>query len=581
MRAYEQFADLVADAGVRSVFGVLGDGNMQWIAAYRELAGCSWRPAWHEAGAVWMADGWAGITGDVGVATVTMGPGLAQALPALFTAVRARRPVVVVTAALPDTQPPHAQFSAQRELVEAAGARYVHIRSAGGFSAGLSTALESARSGVPCVLAVDLNVFESADGAEQEPSAHAAGGPAGPDVEDAALDATGLEAAVALLDAARAPLVVLGAGVRSSGSVDAAIELADRLGALVGATIGGHGALPGEPWNLGVLGMMANPTARSLAAEADVVVVLGADLDRYNSDGGALGHDAQIVRVDCRPPSATWSPAARTLHLTGGVATVLDALLRRLPAEVRTGLRTGEVRDLLHRERARQSALQDLETRDGPNPWAVVAELDRRLPGNAHVVVGIGHFWYFVAPYLHPEPARSLHFARGFASIGQAIPVGIGAALASAGRPVVVVEGDGSAIMNVQELQAAVRLGADLLVVVLDNHAYGSELHKLALAGLDTATSTFDDTPFDIAAVARAMGATARTAADVSELGAALDELSTVAGVRVIAARISATTMSEVYVRQHGPASHAPPPATGLSHSAASTVHPLSHDPSR
>ena len=580
MRAYEQFARLVAEAGVRSVFGVLGDGNMHWVAAYRELPGCSWCPAWHESGAVWMADGWAGCTGDVGVATVTMGPGLVQALPALHTAVRARRPVVVVTAALPATQPQHAQFAAQRELVEAAGARYVSMADAGAFTAGLSSALESARSGVPAVVAVDLPVFETAPAADQ-PSGRAAGDSTHLEVDDAAIDVAGLEHAATLLAAARAPLVVLGAGVRNSGAVDAALELAHRIGALVGATIGGHGALPNEPWNLGVLGMMANAAVRSLAAQADVVLVLGADLDRYNSDAGALGHDAQIVRVDRRPSSATWTPAVRTVHLTGDVAAVLDALLPRLRAEVRTGLRTGEVREILHREHARQVAQQDLETRDGPNPWAVVAELDRRLPGDAYVVVGIGHFWYFVAPYLHPEPARTFQFARGFASIGQAIPIGIGAALAAARRPVVVIEGDGSAIMNIQELQAAVRLGADLLVVVLDNHAYGSELHKLALAGLDTAISTFDDAPFDIAAVATAMGATARTATDVTELGAALDELSTARGVRVVVARISATTMSEVYVRQHVHASHTQVPQIGLSHSAAWTAHSLSHDPPR
>ncbi|MDT4933872.1 MAG: hypothetical protein QOK11_1764, partial [Pseudonocardiales bacterium] len=98
MKTYQQLALLLADAGVTTVFGVMGDGNMHWIAAYREQPGCRWRPAWHEAGAVWMADGYAAATGDVGVATVTMGPGLAQSLAALATAVRVRRPLLLITA---------------------------------------------------------------------------------------------------------------------------------------------------------------------------------------------------------------------------------------------------------------------------------------------------------------------------------------------------------------------------------------------------------------------------------------------------------------------------------------------------
>jgi thiamine pyrophosphate-dependent acetolactate synthase large subunit-like protein len=102
-----------------------------------------------------------------------------------------------------------------------------------------------------------------------------------------------------------------------------------------------------------------------------------------------------------------------------------------------------------------------------------------------------------------------------------------------------------------QELQAAVRHDADLLVVVLDNRAYGSEYHKLRMAGLDPSAGAFDETPFDLVAVASAMGATARGAADHDELREALGELGTAKGVRLLDARISPSTMSETYVRQH------------------------------
>src|SRR3954462_88845 len=109
MRSYAQFARLIVEAGGSAVFGGMGGGNMHLVAGYADDPGGQWYPAWHEAGAVWMADGWARATGRVGVATVTMGPGLAQALPAVMTAVRARTRLVVVTAALPDVTPPLAQ----------------------------------------------------------------------------------------------------------------------------------------------------------------------------------------------------------------------------------------------------------------------------------------------------------------------------------------------------------------------------------------------------------------------------------------------------------------------------------------
>lgn len=544
MRAYQQFAQLTAAAGVRAVFGVMGDGNMHWVATYRDLPGCHWYPAWHEAGAVWMADGWAHASGDLGVATVTMGPGLAQALPAIMTAVRARTPLVLVSAALPDATPPLAQHANQRALVEAAGARYVEVNAADGMAAGLAAACTSARRGTPAVLAVDLAVFEECDAVDQVPPAAAAPDPAAP-------DAAVLDAAADALMAAKAPVVLLGGGVRDAGCLREALALGRRVGAAFGTTIGGRVALADEPWNLGVLGMMAGPVGRAVVDSADVVLVLGAALDRYNTDGCRLGQGARMVRVDERAPDELWTPALDTLDVTGNLPDVLAGLATRLGEYRATGLRAEALRYELDRERARQDALADEPTSDGPNPWAVVQELDRSLPGDAYVVVGIGHFWYFVAPYLRPEPQRAFHFACGFASIGQALPVGVGAALAGTGRPVVVVEGDGSVVMNMQELQAAVRHDADLLVVVLDNRAYGSEYHKLRMAGLDPSAGAFDETPFDLVAVASAMGATARGAADHDELREALGELGTAKGVRLLDARISPSTMSETYVRQH------------------------------
>lgn len=563
MRAYEQFARLVGDAGVHIVFGVLGDGNMHWVAAYRDQPECRWLGAWHEAGAVWMADGYAARSGGVGVATVTMGPGLAQALPAVMTTVRAGRPLVLITAQLADVRPGLAQYADQRAMTEAAGARYVLVDDAAHLASGLDQAMRSARERQPAVLAVALDVFEHGVAVEQ-----VATGSGAPE----AAAAPDITAGAAALNAAQRPLVLMGAGVGRSETLPAALELARRIGAVVGTTVGGRAALPeaDQPWALGVLGMMANPTAREIAADVDLVVVLGAALDRYNSDGAELGRSTTIVRVDRRSAPHLWSPSSDTVNVTGDLADVLPELLPAVPGPARTGLRTDTVRAALRDEQRRQAALADVPTSDGPNPWAVVRELDARLPGNAHVVMGIGHFWYFSTPYLSPASDRSFHFACGFASIGQAIPVGVGAAATSADRPVVVIEGDGSAVMNGQELQSAVRHGSDLLVIVLDNSAYGSEYHKLKLAGLDVDTSVFADHPFDITGVAVAMGATARRADTVGELRSALRELVPLRGVRLIDARISTDRMSETYVRQHA-----------ASHSAAPALHDARHDPSR
>jgi thiamine pyrophosphate-dependent acetolactate synthase large subunit-like protein len=555
MKTYEQFARLLAAAGVRTVFGVMGDGNMHWVAEYAELPGCRWCPAWHEAGAVGMADGWAAATGEVGVATVTMGPGLAQALAAITAAVRTRRPLVVITASVPATSPPQAQSAAQREWVQACGARYAEVRDTSSLPGEIARALAAARSGEVTVLVLEVMVFDSDSdfdaavvpmpGSIQVPS-------------DAELDL-----AASLLAGAVTPLVILGRGVVQSGCVGAALALGRRVGAAFATTLGGRTSLGDESFQLGVVGMIADPVTRDVVQSADVILVMGAALDRYNTDSGALGRDGRIVRIDRRGPAEVWSPSARTTHLTGELPGVLEGLDARLPATAARGARTTQLGAAIATEANRQRRLAEIDTADGPNPWAVIEQLDVAIADDAHIVMGIGHFWYFAAPYLHPHSARTFHYTCGFASIGQALAAGVGAATALDGaatalddaapsRMVVVVEGDGSIAMNIQELQAAVRLGVNLFVVVLNNRAYGSEYHKLALAGLDVASSEFEATPFDIAAVATAMGATARRAESIIELRQALAELLPLPGVRLVDAAISRSTLSETYARQHG-----------------------------
>ena len=565
MKTYQQLALLLADAGVTEVFGVMGDGNMHWIAAYREQPGCRWRPAWHEAGAVWMADGYAAASASasdrnargpgagVGVATVTMGPGLAQSLAALTCAVRARRPVLLITADLPPSDPGQAQEARQHEWVTACGARYVQVRSAGGLRGAVASALGAAAAGNVTVLAVEIDVFQQ----PADESAADAPIPAGAAAPPSSCGPAQVDAAAQALAEATAPLVVIGRGVLAAGCLDSVIALGRRLGAPIATTLGGRTALPGAPFDLGVIGMMAHSVTRAVADRADVVLVLGASLDRYNSDGGAFARDAHLIHVDVRPPEQLWSPAVRTTWVTGDVADVVATLTSRLRNT--TGVWTPELVTALADERARQDALAFERSPDGANPWAMVAELDGGLPPDAHVVVGIGHFWYFVAPYLRPAVNRSFHYANAFGLIGQALPVAVGASAAIGGhRTVVAIEGDGSLPMNVQELQTAVRHGVDLLLIVMNNQAYGSEFHKLALAGLSVAGSEFDKVPFDVVDVSTAMGATARRASAPGQLRAALRELVPLRGVRVIDSHISRSTMSEVYERQHGRTPHSP-----------------------
>jgi thiamine pyrophosphate-dependent acetolactate synthase large subunit-like protein len=585
VKVYQGIARLLHAAGVTTVFGVMGDGNMHWLAEYGRLPGARWCPAWHEAGAVGMADGYAvaaGRPGDVtvGVATVTMGPGVAQALGALTAAVRTGSPVLIITAEPAHVTPRNSQDIDQRSWAATAGAGYWLVTSPVDIDGVLTEAMTSARSGHPAVVAVAAELMEREY--DWQPATAARDGQQLPDglrqgalwpdaVQVCSLRPEALRADTLLADARRdeslwaaaqllagssRPLVLLGRGAVAGCAIPAAVELGRRLGAGFLSTVPAKGCIAGfrDPFDLGLAGTMAHPAARELAASSDVVLVIGAALDAYNTAGGSFFRGAEVIRIDCRPPEQLWQPGCRITDIKSDSAAAVAQLRWQLPATSRPGLRTAETEALLASEPARRAALAAGQPPDGLNPWAVIAAIDAAVPDNAHIVTGVGHFWYFAAPYLSALPGRTFHFGYGFGMIGQGVPLAAGAAVAALAdgqrRPTVAIEGDGSFLMNLQELQSAVRFGADLLVLVLNNEAYGSEFHKLGIAGLDPAGGSFPH-PVDISQVATALGAPAQRVRTLAELQAGLAAFGRCGGVRVLDIAIARSVMSEAYRLMH------------------------------
>ncbi len=571
MKVYQSLARLLHAAGITAVFGVMGDGNMHWLAEYSALPGARWLPAWHEAGAVGMADGYAVAAGGgtVGVATVTMGPGVVQALGALTAAVRTSSPVLIITAEPEHVAPPGSQDIDQRAWVTKAGAAYRLVTSPADLRCALAEVLTGASSGHPAVLAVPLAMMEGDDpgwsDSDQTPAGLPGQRPAAgcddlPPPDSARPDPAALQAAANLLAGSQRPLILLGRGAALGGAIPLAIDLGHRTGACFLTTVPAKGCIAAfsDPFDLGLTGTMAHPAARSVAARADVVLVVGAALDGHNTDRGSFFGDAQLIRIDCRPPAQLSSLGPLVTDITSGSGAAVAELGKLLPSGCRPGLRTAETATQLASEPGRRAALAAVVLPDGLNPWAVMATIDAAISGTAQIVTGVGHFWYFAAPYLSGRAGRTFHFGYGFAMIGQGIPLATGAAVAALGsqRPTVAIEGDGSFLMNLQELQSAVRFGADLLVIVLNNEAYASEFLKLGIAGLDPAGGAFSQ-PVDITAAASALGARARRIRTLTELQEGLAALGPSGGVRVLDIAVSRSVMSEAYERMHLPGGRA------------------------
>jgi thiamine pyrophosphate-dependent acetolactate synthase large subunit-like protein len=328
-------------------------------------------------------------------------------------------------------------------------------------------------------------------------------------------DRDGLRAAVAALAGARRPVLLAGRGAAWSGAGPALRELAAACGALLTTTLPGIGLFTGDPYDLGVCGGYSTRTARELLRAADCVLAVGVSLNGYTTVGGAAFPDARIIHCDPDPAAfGRFTPAGLTL--VGDAAEVARALTSALLAGPgrRPGYRTPEVARRI--EAARGGAeYPDRTDPTGLDPRVALRTLDRLLPADRQVVIDVGHFSTFPSQALGvPGPGR-FGPAFGFGSVGLGIATAIGAAV---GRPVptVAVVGDGGALMSLGELETLARHRPPVTVVVLNDRAYGAEIHHLRHHGLPETLADFP--PCDLAAVAAAFGLAGGGAASVAEL---------------------------------------------------------------
>jgi thiamine pyrophosphate-dependent acetolactate synthase large subunit-like protein len=148
------------------------------------------------------------------------------------------------------------------------------------------------------------------------------------------------------------------------------------------------------------------------------------------------------------------------------------------------------------------------------DPRAVIAELDRVIPKDYDSVSGSGHQSYFHSVMRGRKP-ENYHAMRDFGAIGNGISFAIGVAAARKDGKTVLFEGDGSLLMHIQEFEAIQRHGLKLLICVLNDGAYGSEIHKLRADGLDDSGSIFGRT--DLAAIAKGFGLRGATVTDIGQ----------------------------------------------------------------
>lgn len=506
---------LLERQGVKIIAGIPGGASLPLYDALSQSQIIHHVLARHEQGAGFIAQGLARATGEPAVCFATSGPGATNIITALADAKLDSIPLVCITGQVPSAMIGTDAF----QEVDTYGMSIpvtkhnFLVRSAAELFRVIPDAFRIAASGRPGPVLVDvpkdvqMQEYEFSDWPEPGQA-----DPAPVFAQDA------VQAAAAMINTAERPILYLGGGVIASGAGHLATRLAEQAGLPTTMTLMGLGAMPvNHPRAIGMLGMHAARYTNIALEACDLLIAVGARFDdRATGKVAAFCPQARIIHIDIDPSELD---KVKTAHvgIVGDVREVLQALLPLIDEQSRTTWLTQI--DALKA----QHPLQIPGADDPSMPYGLVLQTARFLDDDAIITTDVGQHQMWAAQVYPLQHSRQWLTSGGLGTMGFGLPAAIGAALAYPQRTVVCFSGDGSLLMNIQELVTAVEENVNVKIVLMNNMSLGL-VHQQQDLFYDKRLFASDyQARVDFCAVARGFGMTAY------DLATATDPYSTLA----------------------------------------------------
>ncbi len=465
----------------------------------------------HEQGAAHAADGYARTTGKVGVVISTSGPGATNLVTGIATAYLDSIPVVAICGNVPTTQIGSDSFQ-EIDITGVTLPVTKHNYFVGNVEKLADTVREAfalARSGRPGPVLIDIPKDVQIAKCEYMPAP-----PAQPEEPHAAKDVR-IEEAARLINAAKRPYIYFGGGVITSGAQEEMLALAEKIDAPIGCSLMGLSGIPTDhPRFLGMQGMHGHYASSMAMHKADLILSLGVRFnDRVTGNRAKFATEAKIVHIDVDGSELNKTvPAA--CGLRGDVKLTLQKLLtlaaeNRKPdwQEVVSALRTEEEKYL--------------DKREGLTPRSAILTLNKHLGENTAVATDVGQHQMWSAQNLNFKTPRRFVSSGGLGTMGFGFGAAIGAAFGTKERSVLVT-GDGSFGMCLNELITAVKHRVPVVVLLMNNGVLGMVRQWQTLFYNQHYSNTVLERNIDYGAFARSFGADGEAVTTVAELDAAL-----------------------------------------------------------
>ena len=481
----------------------------------------------HEQGAAHAADGYARATGKVGVVMSTSGPGATNLVTGIATAYLDSIPLVAICGNVPTTQIGTDSF----QEIDITGVTLpitkhnYFVGSVENLADTIREAFALAQSGRPGPVLIDVPKDVQTAVCDNEPQA-----PVQPEERHAAKDVRIKEAA-ALINASKRPFIYFGGGLITSEAQEEMLALAEKIDAPIGCSLMGLSGIPTDhPRFLGMQGMHGHYASSMAMHDADLIISLGVRFnDRVTGNREKFAKLAQIIHID-----VDGSELSKTVNsacgLRGDVKLTLQKLIPLVNAEQKP--------DWEKAVKALKETENDyLDIRPGLTPRNAIMTLNKHLGENTAVATDVGQHQMWAAQNVNFKKPRRFISSGGLGTMGFGLGAAIGAAVGTGERSVLVT-GDGSFGMCLNELTTAVTYNVPVVILLMNNGVLGMVRQWQTLFFNKHYSNTILDRKTDFVALARAFGADGEAVDTVAALDKAFEHAFSCDGPYVIDCRI-------------------------------------------
>ena len=468
LKGSEIICESLLREGVDVMFGYPGGAILPFYDAlwsYPQLRHILVR---HEQAAAHAADGYARVTGKVGVCVATSGPGATNLVTGIMSAKADSIPMVVITGQVARTSLGSEAFQECDicAITASCTKKSYMVLTSQDLAPTIREAFATALEGRPGPVLIDVPRDVQLEEAEVEfpEVTEPALSPLSPETLEA------VQRAARLINEAQRPIIISGHGILASGASREVKALAETTGIPVTTTLLGLGGFPGNhPLSLGMLGMHGTYWANMAVDRADVIIGLGMRFDdRVTGKASTFASHARVVHLDIEPTQIGRNVPVE-VPLVGDAKAVLRALL-----PLATYTDRPEWMGFIDSERRHHPSLA-IPQSDTLQPQQVMASLNELLQENPETVVvtGVGQHQMWAAQFLFFNQSNTFVSSGGQGTMGFEVPAALGVQAGRPGAPVWSIAGDGGFQMTSQELATATEANLPIKIALFNNSCLG------------------------------------------------------------------------------------------------------------